>query len=50
MSKIDRTVQRNEEEFPNFDVSDESLEAAAGTEAVANYTYHGCTYNYCPGY
>ena len=50
MSKIDTTVQCNEEVFPTSDISDEALETAAGAEAVANYTYHGCTYNYCPGY
>ncbi len=51
MSKSDRTIQCNEEEFPNFDVSDEAIEAAAGAEAMVHYTYYNCTgYGYCPGY
>jgi hypothetical protein len=51
MSTIDSTMQRIEEELPNFDVSDEALEGAAGAEAIAGYTYYGCTaYSYCPGY
>jgi hypothetical protein len=51
MSKIDRTIQRNEDEFPNFDVSDQALEDAAGAETMAKYTYYNCTgYGYCPGY
>lgn len=51
MSEIDRAVQGDEEEFPYFDVSDETLEGAAGAEPVVNYTYYNCTgYGYCPGY
>jgi hypothetical protein len=50
MNKIDRTIRRDDDDFPSFDVSDQALEDAAGAEAIANYTYYGCTYNYCPGY
>jgi hypothetical protein len=50
MSKIDRTIQRNDEECLTFDVSDEALETAASTETIANYTYHSCTFYYCGGY
>ena len=51
MSKIDTTLQRSEEEFPTFDVSDEALEGTAGAEPIADYTYYHCTaYSYCPGY
>jgi hypothetical protein len=51
MSKIDRTIQRNEEELLNFDISDDALEGAAGADAIVDYTYYGCTsYSYCPGY
>ena len=49
--KTDTTIQRSEEEFPNFDVSDEAVERAAGEEALADYSYYNCTgYGYCPGY
>jgi hypothetical protein len=51
MNTMDRAIQRNEEELPNFDISDEALESAAGADAVADYTHYGCTaYSYCPGY
>ncbi len=51
MNRIDGTIQRNEEEFLNFDVTDEVLEGAAGAEPIAQYTYYHCTgYGYCPGY
>jgi hypothetical protein len=50
MSQVDNTIGRHDEEFPSFDVSDEALESAEGTEALANFTYYGCTYNYCGGY
>jgi len=51
MSKIDSTIQRSEEEFPNFDLSDQALEDAAGAEPMVSYTYYNCTgYGYCPGY
>ncbi|MET0537700.1 MAG: hypothetical protein ABWZ64_07045 [Xanthobacteraceae bacterium] len=50
MSQVDSTLGRNDEEFLNFAVSDEALESAEGTEALANYTYYGCTYQYCGGY
>ena len=51
MNKIERTIQGIEEQLPNFDVSDEVLEGAAGAEPIAQYTYYHCTgYGYCPGY
>ena len=52
MSKIDTSIQRNEDEFPNFDVSDDVLEGSACVEApLVEYTHYGCTYyGYCPGY
>jgi hypothetical protein len=51
MNKIEMTNQRNVEEFPIFDVSDQALEDAAGAETMVNYTYYNCTgYGYCPGY
>ena len=50
MSKIDSTIQGNEEQFPSFDVSDEALEGAVDADALADYTHYGCTYGYCPGY
>jgi hypothetical protein len=50
MNRVDSTIQRNEEEFPSFEVSDEVLEGAAGADAFADYTYYNCTYGYCPGY
>ena len=51
MNTIDRTIHRNEEEFPSFDVTDEALEGAAAAEAIANFTYPGCTaLTYCPEY
>jgi hypothetical protein len=50
VTKIDTKIQRSEDEFPTFDISDEALESAEGTEALAGYTHYGCTYGYCPGY
>ncbi len=50
MSTIDISVQRSDDDFPTFDLSDEALESAEGTEALAGYTHYGCTYGYCPGY
>ena len=51
MNKIDRTIQANEDEFPNFDVSDQAIEDAGVAEAMVSYTYYNCTgYGYCPGY
>ncbi|MGD9923328.1 MAG: hypothetical protein AB7V13_18065 [Pseudorhodoplanes sp.] len=40
-----------EEEILGFDVSDEALEGAAGTEASANYTLGSCTgLSVCPAF
>ena len=51
MNEIDRTVQSIEEEFPNFDVSDDAVEGAAGAEPFVAYTFYHCTgYGYCPSY
>jgi hypothetical protein len=50
MDKSESTIRLSDEEFINYDVSDEALESAEGTEAVADYTHYGCTYGYCPGY
>ena len=50
MNQVDSNIQRSEEEFPSFEVSDEALEGAAGADALADYTHYGCTYGYCPGY
>jgi hypothetical protein len=51
MNTLDGTTQRNDDEDPNFDVSDEALEGAADAEAIASYTYPGCTaLTYCPEY
>ena len=50
MSKIDSTIQRNDEEFLNYEVSDQALEAAVDADGLADYTYYGCTYGYCPSY
>ena len=41
----------NEEEILGFEVSDEVLESAAGTETIANYTLGACTgLSVCPAY
>jgi hypothetical protein len=51
MSKIDSTTQRTEDDFSDFDLSDQALEDAAGAEPMLSYTYYNCTgYGYCPGY
>lgn len=50
MNKIESAIQNNEEDFPHFELSDEALESAEGSEALAGYTHYGCTYGYCPGY
>jgi hypothetical protein len=34
---------QQEEDILSFDVSDETLESAAGGEAAVNYTLGGCT-------
>ena len=44
-----KTEEEIEEEIPAFDVSDEALEIAAGTDK-ANFTFGVCTYQQigCP--
>jgi hypothetical protein len=45
-------LEQTEQEFLAFEVSDEALEAAAGTvrEKAANYTLGACTgLSVCPG-
>jgi hypothetical protein len=45
------TLDRKEEENLSFDVSDEALESAAGTEAAANFTLGDCTaLSVCPAW
>ena len=42
---------KKEEEILSFDVSDEVLESAAGTETSANYTLGSCTgLSVCPAW
>ena len=43
MNTIDQTFHGVENEFPTFDVTDEALESAAGTEAIENFTQGVCT-------
>ena len=51
MNTIDQTFHCSDDEFLIFDVTDELLESTAGTEALASYTYAGCTaVTYCPEY
>ena len=38
-----RTLDHHEDEFLGFDVSDEALEHAAATDAVAIFTLNDCT-------
>jgi hypothetical protein len=45
------TLNQKEQEILSFDVSDEVLESAAGTEASANYTLGSCTgLSVCPAW
>jgi hypothetical protein len=45
------TLNQKEEEILSFDVSDEALESAAGTEISANYTLGSCTgLSVCPAW
>lgn len=44
-------LEQKEEEIFSFDVSDEALESAAGTETAANYTLGSCTgLSVCPSF
>lgn len=52
MTKTTIGLEQTEQEILAFDVSDEALEAAAGTvrENAANYTLAACTgLSVCPG-
>ena len=42
MTEIMIRLEQTEQEFVAFDVSDEALEAAAGTVKEANYTLAAC--------
>jgi hypothetical protein len=51
MTKITIRNEQTEQEVPAFEVSDEALEASAGTvgETAANYTLGSCTgLSVCP--
>jgi hypothetical protein len=51
MKTIDQTFHSGVDEFATLDVSDEALESAVGIEAIASFTYAGCTaVTYCPEY
>jgi hypothetical protein len=46
----DTTIARDrpEEEILSYEVSDEALEAAAGSKEVGNYTLACTFFHYCP--
>jgi hypothetical protein len=45
----DNTIDLTEEEILTYEVSDEALETAAGTEKTANFTLGACTgLSVCP--
>jgi hypothetical protein len=51
MTKATMSIEQTEEEGVAFEVSDEALEASAGTvrEAAANYTLGACSgFSVCP--
>jgi hypothetical protein len=51
MTETTMSIEQTEEEALAFDVSDEALEASAGTvrETAANYTLGACTgFSVCP--
>lgn len=44
-------LDQNEDEILSFEVADDLLESAAGTETAANYTLGACTgLSVCPAY
>lgn len=44
-------IDQKEEEILSFDVSDEALESAAGSETAANFTLGDCTaLSVCPAW
>jgi len=50
MSETTIGLDQIDEEILTYDVSDETLETAAGSEKSANYTLGGCTgLSVCPG-
>ncbi len=52
MTDTDKRFDKTEEDIFTYEVSDEALEATAGTgkETAANYTFGACTgLSVCPG-
>jgi hypothetical protein len=51
MTKTTLGSDQRKEEIPSFEVSDDVLESAAGTETAANYTLGSCTgLSVCPAW
>jgi hypothetical protein len=51
MTKTTLGLNQKEEEILSFEVSDDVLESAAGTETAANYTLGSCTgLSVCPAF
>jgi hypothetical protein len=46
----DTNIEKNEESFLTYEVSDEALETAVGSTIAGNYTLAACTgLSVCPG-